>query len=299
MVKITNDQKYLLVPVTLGFNYTKKIFLTEKEYMQAKEADKKIFTLLEIELAFDFLVMNYIDIEKYIAEGLVTVMTAENIYPIENLRTLHYGFIRKLNNWLSSLSFWYDFTKSHHQTTYAKKSKKFKELENKFIELKENLFETAFFFHLRNYALHKGFPVTGHTSRTKWMNIQGTDNKQVVFQADYILYYDDIRSFFENSTSKGSRERKRFGKQVEEKYEDQKIDVKKLLRLAMITLEKAMKDIRSLTQAEAEKHTGFIERLFNKFNENYPNSSENYDLAIILDEASITNFEESYVRSKE
>lgn len=67
--------EYLLKPAILG--RTPEIKITEQEYLDAKRCHKQIFEAFEIELAFDFVVKNYIEIEKYIAEHLVLDMTGQ------------------------------------------------------------------------------------------------------------------------------------------------------------------------------------------------------------------------------
>ncbi len=71
--------KYVLKPAAVG--RASEIIISEQEYLEAKRCNKHNFEAFEIELAFDFVVTNYVEIEKYIAEHLVLDMTGRNCSP--------------------------------------------------------------------------------------------------------------------------------------------------------------------------------------------------------------------------
>jgi hypothetical protein len=63
---------YLLKPYIIS--RVPEIMISEQEYLDAKRCYKEVYEAFEIELAFDLVVKNYLDIEKYVAEHLVLDM---------------------------------------------------------------------------------------------------------------------------------------------------------------------------------------------------------------------------------
>ena len=53
---------YLLAPAVLA--RVPEIRITQQEYLDAKRCHKQVYEAFEIELAFDFVVTNYIEIEN-------------------------------------------------------------------------------------------------------------------------------------------------------------------------------------------------------------------------------------------
>ena len=149
--------QYLLKPAVLVRN--PDITVTRQDYLDAKRCHKQLFEAFEIELAFDFVIKNYIEIEKYIAEHLVLDMTGQTRAP-DSFRQQQWGFIRTLNNWLASISFWRDLTRNRLVSICGRgpELKVFNEVHEK---LQKEEFVYAFIFQLRNYSQHAGFPVTG------------------------------------------------------------------------------------------------------------------------------------------
>src|SRR5258708_2316193 len=94
---------YLLAPAVLA--RVPEIGITQQEYLDAKRCHKQVYEAFEIELAFDFVVTNYIDIGKYVAEHLVLDMAGQT-QTVDAIRLQNWGFVRTLNNWLGSISFW-------------------------------------------------------------------------------------------------------------------------------------------------------------------------------------------------
>ena len=149
--------QYLLKPAVLG--RVPEIVITRQEYMDAKRCHRQIYEVFEIELAFDFLVTNYVEIEKYIAEHLVLDMAGQST-TADAFRQQQWGFMRTLNNWLASISFWRDLTRSR-LISICGRGLELKAFEDARAQLEQNEFAYAFLFHLRNYSQHGGFPITG------------------------------------------------------------------------------------------------------------------------------------------
>ena len=255
--------EYILKPDILG--HAPEVAITEQEYKNAKRCHKQNYEAFEIELAFDFVVKNYIEIEKYIAEHLVLDMTGQENTE-DTIREQHWGFMRVLNNWLSSIQFWHDVTRSR-LIKICGRSEELRLFESVHSQLINDEFAYAFIFQLRNYSQHGGFPITGYSQHQKW----NKDFSQLSFSAAYTLNYDSIRPYFENG--KGARSRKEFGKKIEV-YSDMKtFDLKPIVRNSLEILVRFMNSVRSSMSSTTTKNEAFILTLIEKYKSSYPDAS--------------------------
>jgi hypothetical protein len=256
--------EYLLKPDLLGT--MPEIIISEKEYLDAKRCHKQNYEAFEIELAFDFVVTNYIEIEKYIAEHLVLDMVGQTRSE-DAMRAQHWGFTRTLNNWLASISFWRDLTRSR-LVSICGRGTELDDLEATHEELLENEFAYAFIFYLRNYSQHGGFPVTGATIGGSW-DEGGT---QLKFSARYNLKYDQIRRYFEQGGA-GVKARRKFGKRIEEHSQGKAFDLKPIIRKSLGVLGLSMNRVRASMAGHTEQNENCILELIDKFKAAYPDRS--------------------------
>lgn len=255
---------YLLKPAVL--NPEPEITISKQEYIDVQRCREEIYEAFEIELAFDFVVNNYIEIEKYIAEHLVLNMVGQPD-TLDAWRKQHWGFMQTLNNWLASISLWRDLTQSRLASIcgHGDELRSFKETH---LKLQNDEFAYALLFHLRNFSQHGGFPVTGMGSTTKW-NEEGT---QLSHSGDYTLNYEQIRPYFEKG-GQGARNRKGFGKRVEEYSQGNPFDLKPIIRQSIGLLGKFMDDVRNTMNQHVTKNENFIQGLIKRFQTAHPNTS--------------------------
>lgn len=256
--------KYLLKQNILGS--TPEIYVTEQEYLDAKRCHEQNFQAFEIELAFDFMLKNYVEIEKYIAEHLVLDMTGQT-RSVESFREQQWGFMRVFSNWLSSISFWHDLTRNR----LIKVCGRGKELDNfkaASTGIKEDEFSSALILHLRNYSQHGGFPISGSLTGGSWND----DFSELTFSAEYTLSYDNIRDYFE-SDGKGSKTRKKFGNRIVEYSDGEPIDLKPIIRQSLKHFGKFMDNIRSSMSTHTTMNETFVLGMIKKFSDDYPDAS--------------------------
>jgi hypothetical protein len=256
--------EYLLKPAILG--PSPEVILSEQEYLHAKRCRKQNYEAFEIELAFDFVVTNYIEIEKYVAEHLVLDMVSQTRSE-DAMRIQHWGFIRTLNNWLSSISFWRDLTRSRLISIWGR-GPELADLEATHGDLLENEFVYAFIFHLRNYSQHGGFPVTGATIGGSW----DEGRTQLKFSASYSLNYDQIRPYFEQGGT-GVRIRRKFGKRVQEYSQGKPFDLKPIIRKSLGVLGLSMDRLRASMAGHTSQNESFILELIERFSAAHPSTS--------------------------
>lgn len=256
--------KHVLKPAILG--KTPEITISEQEYLEAKRCHKHNYEAFEIELAFDFVVTNYVEIEKYIAEHLVLDMTGQTNTE-DAVRAQQWGFIRTLNNWLASISFWRDLTRSR-LVSICGRGTELNEVEATHAELQENEFVYAFIFHLRNFSQHGGFPVTGSSSGARW----NEERTQLKFSASYNLNFEQIRSYFEKGGT-GAKSRKKFGKRIQEYSKGEPFDLKPIIRKSLGVLELSMDRTRSSMAGSTSQNEKFILNLIERFRTAHPDTS--------------------------
>ena len=256
--------EYLLKPATLG--RTPEITITEQEYLDAKRCHKQIFEAFEIEMAFDFVVKNYIEIEKYIAEHLVLDMTGQT-RTVDAFRLQQWGFIRTLNNWLASISFWRDLMRSRLISICGRGSE-IKVFEDAHKKLQNNEFVYAFLFHLRNYSQHGGFPITGMSIGGSW----DKDFKELSYSASYTLNYNNIRPYFEQG-GQGVKARKAFGKKIEAYNQGKPFDLKPIIRQSLGFFGQFMDNVRMAMETSVRANEDFVLDLIERYTSAHPSVS--------------------------
>ena len=113
--------------------------------MDAKRCYREVYEAFEIELAFDFVVKNYLDIEKYVAENLVLDMAGQTD-TVDAFRLQRWGFVRTLNNRLGSISFWRDFTRKCLIDICGRGSTALQDFDNPLHKLRNDEFVIDFIF---------------------------------------------------------------------------------------------------------------------------------------------------------
>jgi hypothetical protein len=255
---------YLLTPVVFG--PVPEITITQPEYLDAKRCHKQVYEAFEIELAFDFLVTNYIEIEKYIAEHLVLDMTRQTRTE-DAFRRQHWGFVRTLNNWLASISFWRDLMRGR-LIGICGRGPELKDFESGIERLQNDEFVTAFLFHLRNYSQHGGFPLTGSSMGGSW-NRQRTE---LTFSANYTLNYYQIRSYFEQG-GQGSKLRKAFGKRIESYSNGESFDLKPIIRQSLGLFGQFMDQMRTSMETRVRANEALVQGLIHRYQSIHPGAS--------------------------
>ena len=289
--------EYLLKPAIIG--QSPEITISEQDYLDAKRCHKQNYEAFEIELAFDFVVKNYIEIEKYIAEHLVLDMTAQMI-DLDSFREQQYGFIRLLSSWLASISFWHDISRNR-LIKICGRGTELEQFKTMHTKLQNDEFVYAFIFYLRDYSQHGGFPITGSSRGGSW----DKDFTQLNFSASYTLNYENIRSHFEGD-GKGSRMRKKFGKKIEEYSDGKPFDLKPIIRQSLGSLGRFMDCVRSVMKEHTATNESFILEMIERFSSCYPDTSlislsamPVDDRKIVADRATIIPIRDEFiVRSK-
>jgi hypothetical protein len=255
---------YLLAPTVLA--RVPEIRITQKEYLDAKRCHKQVFEAFEIELAFDFVVTNYIEIEKYVAEHLVLDMAGQT-QTVDAFRLQSWGFIRTLNNWLGSVSFWRDIMRKRLIDICGRGSE-LQDFDSSLMKLRNDEFVTAFLFHLRNYSQHGGFPLTGSSTSGRW----NEERTELTYSANYTLSYDGIRPYFEQG-GQNSRERKAFGKKVEVYSKGNPFDLKPIIRQSIGIFGHFMDKVRSSMAQQVHANELFVEDLIERYTSAHPDVS--------------------------
>jgi hypothetical protein len=255
---------YLLAPFVLA--PVPEIRITQQEYLDAKRCHKQVYEAFEIELAFDFVVTNYIEIEKYVAENLVLNMAGQ-IRTVDAYRLQNWGFIRTLNNWLGSISFWRDLMRKRLIDICGRGSElqDFKKLLH---EVQNDEFVTAFLFHLRNYSQHGGFPLTGASTGGSW----NEGRTELTYSANYTLSYDEIRPYFEQG-GQDSKSRKEFSKKIEAYSEGKPFDLKPIIRQSIGLFGHFMDKVRSSMEQQVHANELFVEDLIKRYTSAHPDVS--------------------------
>lgn len=242
------------------------IEISEQEYLNVKASTPRIYAAFEIELAFDFVVTNYVEIEKYVAEHLVLDMVG-SLNSVDAFRAQQWGFIRTLNNWLSSISLWKDIARGRLITICGRGSE-LEAFDAAEIEFRTQEFEFELVFHLRNFSQHGGFPLTSSTSGARWND----ERTELSFSAGYKLDYNAIRPYFE-AGGKGGKARKAFGKRIEEYCGGEPFDLKPVIRKSMGQLGAFMDRIRNVLSGPVEKSQSTILDLISKYKSAHPEIS--------------------------
>jgi hypothetical protein len=254
--------QYLLKPAVIG--RVAEITITEQEYADCKRCHKQIYEAFEIELAFDFMVSNYIEIEKYIAEHLVLDMVGATRTE-DAFRLQQWGFVRTLNNWLASMTFWCDLTKSR-LVHICGRGTELAQFCAAITVLKNNEFESALLFHLRNYSQHNGFPLTGSSMGDCW------DKEFTLLSASYTLDYEKIRSYFE-AGGRSASHRKQFGKQIKAYSKGKPFDLKPIIRKSVGLFGKFMDQVRISMAKRVSANETFVLDMITRFKLAHPGVS--------------------------
>ncbi len=255
--------RYVLKPNALG--KTPEIEISEQDYLEAKKCHKKNYEAFEIELAFDFVVKNYIEIEKYIAEHLVLEMVGHEESE-DRIRNQMWGFMRVLSNWLASISFWHNIAENR-LIKICGRGETLQSFKDDHSQLQTDEFSYALLFHLRDYSQHGGFPITGFNKKSSWND----SFTQLGFSTNYNLNYEDIRPYFEIGT--GNRNRKEFGKRIEEYSKGKPFDLKPIIRQSLGHLGKFMDNIRAAMSSQTSENENLILELIKKYTDTCPDTS--------------------------
>jgi hypothetical protein len=272
---------YLLKPYIIG--HVPEITISEQEYLDAKRCYTEVYEAFEIELAFDFVVKNYLDIEKYVADHLVLDMVGQ-IDTVDAFRLQRWGFVRTLNNWLGSISFWRDFTRRCLIDICGRESTALKDFDNSLQKLRNDEFVIGFLFRLRDYSQHWGFPPVGQVTGPIW----NEGRTELTFSANYTLSYDDMRPYFEKE-GKDSKSRKAFGKKIEAYSKGNPFDLKPIIRQALGFFGQFMDGLRSSMEKEVNATETFITDLIERYTSAHPGVSIIPLSAMPVDDRKIVN----------
>jgi|GEM_PF-4004197 len=264
--------RYVLKPAVL--NPHPEISITEEEYNDAKRCHIQNYEVFEIELAFEFVVTNYIEIEKYIAEHLVLDMVGMKDSE-DAMRAQQWGFMRVLGNWLSSVGFWHNLTRSR-LISICGRGQALREFQEAHLELSDSSFEYALVFHLRNYSQHSGFPITGFLLGGSW----NSDRTQLNHSADYTLDYNKIRSYFE-AGGKGAVSRRAFGQRIEEYANGQPFDLKPVIRKTLGVFGLFMERVRTYMADEVSSNERLVLDLIDRYSTAYPHEDSMECLSVL------------------
>ena len=252
---------YLLAPAVLA--QVPEIRITQQEYLDAKRCHKQVYEAFEIELTFDFVVTNYIEIEKYVAEHLVLDMAGQT-HTVDTIRLQSWGFIRTLNNWLASISFWRDLMRSRLINICGRGSE-LQDFDNSFMTLRNDEFVTSFLFHLRNYSQHGGLPLTGASTGGSW----NEGRTELTYSANYTLNYDEIRPYFAQG-GQNSKSRKAFAKKIEAYSKGKPFDLKPIIRQSIGFFGQFMDEVRASMEQQVRANETFVEDLIERYISAHP-----------------------------
>lgn len=258
------SKHYIISPAIIGGS--PDFTITEQQYIDLRRCNTQNFEAFEIELAFEFVIENYIEIEKYVAEHLIFDMIGRGRTQ-DVFRAQQWGFIRTLNNWLASIRFWHDLTRNR-LISICGRGAELETFNNANSEFEEKEFVYGFIFHLRNYSQHGGFPLTGTSINAKWENEFTT----LKFSANYTLDYDQIRSYFEKN-GKGLRDRKKFGNRIEEYSKGKPFDLKPIVRQSVEIFGQFMDHVRSSMSQRIAENEELVLDMIQRFSSAYPNVS--------------------------
>jgi hypothetical protein len=216
-----------------------------------------VYQAFEIELAFDFVVKNYLDIEKYVAEHLVLDMAGQ-IDTVDAFRLQRWGFVRTLNNWLGSINFWNNFTQKCLSNIYGRGATELQCFKDSLAKLRNDKFVIGFLFFLRDYSQHWGFPPIGPVTGPSW----NRRHTELTFSANYTLSYDDLRPYCE-----GRRDSKsgKFGKKIEAYGKGEPFDLKPIIRQALGFLGQFMDGLRSSMEERVHATETFVTDLIERY----------------------------------
>jgi hypothetical protein len=268
---------YLLKPYIIS--RVPEIMISEQEYLDAKRCYKEVYEAFEIELAFDFVVKNYLDIEKYVAEHLVLDMAGQ-IDTVDAFRLQRWGFVRTLNNWLGSISFWRNFTRKCLIDICGRGSTALQEFEDSLAKLRNDEFVIGFLFFLRDYSQHWGFPPIGPVTGPSWNG----GRTELTFSANYTLSYDDLRPYCE-----GKRELRKFGKKIEAYGKGEPFDLKPIIRQGLGFFGQFMDGLRSSMEEQVHATETFVMDLIERYTSAHPGVSIIPLSAMPVDDRKIVN----------
>ena len=227
--------RYILTKNVLGRNV--QIDITKDRYSQIEMSMKTLYEAFEIELLFDLSMQNHIEIDTYIASQLIqhSAFREPDNY---GLRASTWEFIRRLNNWLASLSTWRDITE-HRLIAIAGRGVEIADFRNRHIDRLENDFEYGFLYHLRNCSQHYSFPSSGLSFGGK----RDEDRSKLNISSNLMFEYRHFRDYFERG-GRGVKGRKKFGKILERKTRNGGLDISYAMRKGLHSHAKALDEVR-------------------------------------------------------
>lgn len=257
--------RYLVQPAVLGKQ--SHIEISAKKYQTLVWYNMFNFKTFEVELAFEFVVMNYIDIEKYIAEHFVRDMVVRD-QSEDTFRAWQWGFMRVLSNWLSSIRFWHDLLFEYLDSQFDSERRFFNHCKEFDRKLRAAEIEYDLVFHLRNYSQHKGFPLSSSARDFRWND----DRTQSTISSTYSLDYEAVRSYFE-APDRDDKRRIAFGKRLQAYSGGSPLDLKSVIRKSMGLFGRFMDEFRVQTSNESLRCEEFVLDLIKKFTTVHPGSS--------------------------
>ena len=186
---------------------------------------------------------------------------------VDAIRLQNWGFVRTLNNWLGSISFWRDLMRKRLIDICGRGSE-LQDFDNSLMKLRNDEFVTAFLFHLRNYSQHGGFPLTGSSTGGSW----NEGRTEFTYSANYTLNYDEIRPYFEQG-GRGSKSRKAFGKKIEAYSKGKPFDLKPIIRQSIGFFGHFMDKVRSSMEQQVHANELFVEDLIERYTSAHPDVS--------------------------
>lgn len=258
------SMSFILKPHVLGWQG--KISLEKSDYDELSEIFPKIYMAFEIELAFEFVVRNFIEIERYVSEHLILDMTGRS-REVDHFRTQQWGFMQRFNSWLASISFSRDLTQNRLIKICGRGSE-LKEFKDEFQSRLETDFEFGLIFHLRNYSQHAGFPFTGMRKGGQWYD----DWSKLEYSADYKLDYDQIRPYFVEG-GQGVTARKAFGRKIESYCNGEPLELKSIARKTIASLADFMEFVRDTMKPVVEENDQRVLELLSSYQSEFPGES--------------------------
>lgn len=253
--------QYLLKRAILGRE--PETVITEAEYLDMRRCRKCVYEAFEIELAFDFIVQNYIDIEKFVAEHLVNDMVG-GLGELDAFRTRQWEFIRVFSNWLASVTFWHDLTRNRLISICGRGSE-LKQFETAHKEIAEKEFEYGLIVHLRNYSQHVGFPLSGFSTGGSW----NENRTELTYTSSYYFDYEHFRPYIE-AGGRGAKARKAFGKRIEAYNGGERFDLKPIIRRSMSVLGLFMDRVRECMETQVSRNEELVLEMIQRYESDHP-----------------------------
>ena len=231
--------------------------ISREDYEYFKLAKANSLEVLFIEMKFDFVIENFLELEMSFLEIAANHMVLRNLsYPrLQNEKNL---VNRRLVNLLSACRSYLDQAMHHLHNILSKESETVKEIE----EYKNQQYDQCFGYKvmeaLRNYVQHRGFPIHEVAFNTKWVELKS--GKWMLFSLTPYIRPDKLE------------EDEQFKKSVlkDLKESGDKIDIKPLARDYIASLGSIHEKIRNLLRADVDDWKQTILAAMSRFKEKYP-----------------------------